>query len=162
VASPLPVKRATPRGSPPRILPPSVKFFTRIRALKLHCTRHTWASFALEAGRNVRWVADVLGPADPALTLRVYAHAMPAEEADLSFADFALSAPESGFSDDPRRPYTAPRSDNASELVEADEEGEVETDSDLADFALRSGGGPGQNRTGHPHFQTQEEALGGG
>lgn len=78
-----------------------------IRALKLHCTRHTWASFALEAGRNVRWVADVLGHADPALTLCVYAHAMPAEEADLSFSDFARSASESGLAtapDGPMRP----------------------------------------------------------
>ena len=49
-------------------------------------------------------MADVLGHADPGLTLRVYAHAMPAEEADLSFADFTRSAPESGFSDDSRRP----------------------------------------------------------
>ena len=39
-----------------------------------------------------------LGHADPALTLRVYAHAMPEEEADVSFADF----------DAPKRLYTAP------------------------------------------------------
>jgi len=36
----------------------------------------------------VRWVADQLGHADPALTLRVYAHAMREEEPDLSFAEF--------------------------------------------------------------------------
>src|SRR5262249_54034307 len=60
-----------------------------IRPLKLHSTRHTWATLALRAGKSVRWVAEVLGHSDPALTLRVYAHAMPADESDLSFADFA-------------------------------------------------------------------------
>jgi integrase len=59
-----------------------------VRPLKLHCTRHTWATLALEAGRSVRRVADVLGHADPAPTLRVCTHAIRAEEADLSFADF--------------------------------------------------------------------------
>ncbi len=39
----------------------------------------------------MRWVADQLGHADPALTLRVYAHAMREEETDLSFAEFGVS-----------------------------------------------------------------------
>lgn len=47
-----------------------------VRPLKLHCARHTWATLALQAGKSLRCVADVLGHADPALTLRVYAHAM--------------------------------------------------------------------------------------
>src|SRR5262245_29169246 len=47
--------------------------------------------------KSVRWVADQLGHADPALTLRVYAHAMREEETDLSFAEFG----------GPGRPYTA-------------------------------------------------------
>ena len=76
-----------------------------VRSLKLHCARHTWATFALHAGRNIRWVADQLGHADPALTLRVYAHAMRNEETDLSFAEFG----------DPKRPYTAPRNEAKSE-----------------------------------------------
>ena len=69
-----------------------------VRPLKLHCARHTWATFALQAGKSIRWVADQLGHADPALTLRVYAHAMLEEEIDLSFAEFG----------GPGRPYTAP------------------------------------------------------
>ncbi len=69
-----------------------------VRSLKLHCARHTWATFAVQAGRNIRWVADQLGHADPALTLRVYAHAMRNDENDLSFAEFSS----------PKRPYTAP------------------------------------------------------
>ena len=59
-----------------------------IPPLKLHATRHTWATLALQAGKNVKWVADQLGHADPALTLRVYAHALREEETDLSFLDF--------------------------------------------------------------------------
>ena len=45
--------------------------------------------------------------ADPALTLRVYAHAMLEEEVDLSFADFGS----------PGRPYTAPIDED--EIAEA-------------------------------------------
>jgi integrase len=71
-----------------------------VRPLKLHCARHTWASMALASGKSVRWVADQLGHSSPMLTLKTYAHALPEEEADLSFADFG----------DPRRPYTAPGS----------------------------------------------------
>jgi integrase len=73
-----------------------------VRPLKLHCARHSWASWALEAGKSVRWVADVLGHADPSLTLRVYAHAMREAESDLSFADLGGT----------RRPYTAPAPDD--------------------------------------------------
>ena len=53
--------------------------------------RHIGATAALGAGKSVRWVADQLGHSDPALTLRVYAHAMREEETDLSFADFGGS-----------------------------------------------------------------------
>ncbi len=59
-----------------------------IRPFKLHAARHTWASLALESGKSVRWVADQLGHADPALTLRTYAHAIRETEADLSFLAF--------------------------------------------------------------------------
>ena len=48
----------------------------------------TWATHVLGAGKSIKWVADQLGHADPALTLRVYAHAMKEEERDLSFAEF--------------------------------------------------------------------------
>jgi hypothetical protein len=59
--------------------------------LKLHCTRHTWASMALAAGKSVRWVADQLGHSSPMLTLRTYAHALQEEEGDLSFTDFGTT-----------------------------------------------------------------------
>ncbi len=48
--------------------------------------------------KSVRWVADQLGHADPALTLCVYAHAIQNEESDLSFANFG----------DSKRLYPAP------------------------------------------------------
>jgi len=68
-----------------------------LRALPLHSARHSWATWALQAGKNLRWVADQLGHSDPSLTLRTYAHAMESDETDLSFADF----------DGDRRRYTA-------------------------------------------------------
>ena len=74
-----------------------------VRPLKLHCTRHTWASLALASGKSPKWVASQLGHQDPGFTLRVYAHAMREEERDLSFADFG----------GPGRPYTAPNENGA-------------------------------------------------
>jgi len=62
-----------------------------VRPLKLHAARHTFATLAIEAGRSIRWVADQLGHADPSLTLRVYAHALPTDEHDLAFAGFEIS-----------------------------------------------------------------------
>ena len=52
---------------------------------------------ALAAGKSLRWVAGQLGHSNPELTLRQYAHMLPQEETDLSFADFGGS----------KRQYTA-------------------------------------------------------
>ena len=84
----------------------------KVRPLRLHA-RHTFASLALAAGRSIRWVAEQLGHANPELTLRVYAHALPVTEADLAFADFggAPSAPE--------RRSTAPDGTSVSAIAEA-------------------------------------------
>jgi len=77
-----------------------------VRPLRLHAARHTFATLALQAGKSVRWVADQLGHADPALTLRVYAHSLPTEGGDLAFADFGTvgETAESGS----ERLYPAP------------------------------------------------------
>ena len=55
------------------------------RPLAFHCTRHTFATLALEAGRSIKWLADVLGHSDPTVTLRTYAHALPTTADALDF-----------------------------------------------------------------------------
>lgn len=56
-----------------------------VRPLPLHSTRHSWATWALQAGKNIRWVAEQLGHSDPSTTLKHYAHAMQEDDEDLSF-----------------------------------------------------------------------------
>ena len=56
--------------------------------MSLHDARHTFATLALSSGKNPVWVSKQLGHSDPAFTLRVYAHALPTDETDLSFLDF--------------------------------------------------------------------------
>jgi integrase len=58
-----------------------------VRPLRFHATRHSWATWALRAGKSVRWVAQQLGHQDLAFTLRVYGHATREEESDLSIAE---------------------------------------------------------------------------
>ena len=102
-----------------------------VRPLKLHCTRHTWASLALASGKSVRWVADQLGHASPMLTLKTYAHSMQDEETDLSFADFGSALA-------PKRPYTAPLSsdhadsENAPDLTGRERSLDLEHETGLA------------------------------
>ncbi|MFI7603346.1 tyrosine-type recombinase/integrase [Actinoplanes sp. NPDC049681] len=49
----------------------------RTRANGLHALRHFYASALLHAGESIKAVAEWLGHANPAFTLRVYAHLMP-------------------------------------------------------------------------------------
>ena len=100
-----------------------------VRPLRLHCTRHTYATLALASGKSLRWVADQLGHADPALTLRTYSHAIPDAEEDLSFLDFG----------GPGRHYTAP----PSEAAEKEKSGSGVTDRNRSDLR----GAPGTTRT---------------
>jgi hypothetical protein len=84
--------------------------------------------------------------ADPAVTLRWYGHAIPAEEADLSFAEFGRGSTTA--IDAPGRPYAAPRSKTPQEpRLDNLDEGEGNT-SESEGFVERETGGPGQNRTG--------------
>ncbi|XMN07464.1 tyrosine-type recombinase/integrase [Streptomyces griseobrunneus] len=47
----------------------------------MHAMRHFYASVLLDAGENVKALAEYLGHSDPGLTLRVYAHLMPSSQA---------------------------------------------------------------------------------
>ena len=53
------------------------------------------------AGKSLRWASQQLGHSSPELTLRTYAHVMPDEETDVSFANF-------GLGDGSKRLYPAP------------------------------------------------------
>src|SRR5215475_4336372 len=62
-----------------------------------------------DRGHGGDLVAEQLGHANPELTLRVYAHALPSESGDLGFADFG-SPPDSSSTTTPLTRY---RSDTA-------------------------------------------------
>lgn len=65
-------------------LPPSVRF---------HDLRHTAASLALAAGVPVTTVSEMLGHASTAITLSVYAHAVPgSQQAAADAMDSILSS----------------------------------------------------------------------
>ncbi len=68
-----------------------------IQPLTLHSARHTWATRALRAGKSIRWIAEQLGHADPAITLRIYAHVLPDEGEDLGFLDFTAGCSTSNW-----------------------------------------------------------------
>lgn len=51
--------------------------FTERGKLHLHALRHSCVSHLLQAGVDIRTVAEIIGHEDPALTLRTYAHVAP-------------------------------------------------------------------------------------
>lgn len=55
--------------------------------ISFHTFRHTCASLLFQEGRNVKQVADWLGHADPAFTLRTYVHLMDSGVGDAVFFD---------------------------------------------------------------------------
>ncbi|MER5399335.1 tyrosine-type recombinase/integrase [Streptomyces sp. NPDC002599] len=50
------------------------------REYGMHALRHFYASVLLDAGENIKAISEYLGHADPALTLRVYAHLLPSSQ----------------------------------------------------------------------------------
>jgi integrase len=64
-----------------------------LERVTFHTLRHTCASLLIEAGRNVRQVADWLGHADPSFTLRTYVHLMDEGIGDAEFMDEAVGLP---------------------------------------------------------------------
>lgn len=43
----------------------------------MHALRHYYASVLLDAGENIKALAEYLGHSDPGFTLRTYTHLMP-------------------------------------------------------------------------------------
>ncbi|MEV5976144.1 tyrosine-type recombinase/integrase [Streptomyces sp. NPDC052114] len=74
--------------------------FKQSREHGMHALRHYYASVLLDAGENIKALAEYLGHADPGFTLRTYTHLMPnsqdrARQAiDSAFRMPAVSRPE--------------------------------------------------------------------
>jgi transcriptional regulator with XRE-family HTH domain len=71
-----------------RILKPTAKT-AGVPWARFHTFRHTCASLLFEEGRNVKQVAEWLGHADPAFTLRTYVHLLDDGVGDADFFDLA-------------------------------------------------------------------------
>ncbi|MFG3351552.1 tyrosine-type recombinase/integrase [Streptomyces sp. NPDC048001] len=67
----------------------------------MHALRHFYASVLLDAGESIKAVSQYLGHADPALTLRVYAHLMAASQERTRKAVDRLLLPAPRDSDGP-------------------------------------------------------------
>lgn len=66
------------------------------RATGMHALRHWYASTLLDAGESIKVVADRLGHADPAFTLRTYTHTPPNTEERTRSAIDAAMKPSTG------------------------------------------------------------------
>jgi integrase len=77
-APPLPEHREEPsaRKHPPTYLIPEM--------IRFHDLRHSVASILLSSGHSLRAVSQRLGHANPALTLKVYAHRLPGDDGKLA------------------------------------------------------------------------------
>ena len=64
----------------------------RVPWVSFHTFRHTCASLLFESGRNVKQVAEWLGHADPAYTLRRYVHLLDDGIGDPDFLDDVVTA----------------------------------------------------------------------
>jgi integrase len=58
----------------------SVSSYAESRQYGFHVQRHTFASVQLDARETIVAVSSWLGHADPSITLRIYAHLMPAAD----------------------------------------------------------------------------------
>ena len=117
-------------------------FLHGVSPLRLHSTRHTFASQALEAGKSIRFVADQLGHADPGFTLRIYAHWIRTDLVEMDFADFGEA--DSATPNVIKRHYASPATDAAEQP-----KGAI---SQLVDAAKESGD-PGAIRTRDPQLR---------
>lgn len=72
-------------GSPLRVSTVSRQFHNLakdngLEGVRFHDLRHAYATIALRNGVPVNAVAEALGHADPAMTLRVYSHVLPGQQ----------------------------------------------------------------------------------
>ncbi|MFE8971947.1 tyrosine-type recombinase/integrase [Streptomyces cyaneofuscatus] len=67
----------------------------------MHAMRHFYASVLLDAGENIKALAEYLGHSDPGLTLRVYAHLMPSSQERTRNAVAAAYPTSTSFSASP-------------------------------------------------------------
>ncbi len=56
----------------------------RIKLIRIHDLRHTFATLAIQAGVPIKVVSESLGHADIAITLRIYAHVLPSQRVELA------------------------------------------------------------------------------
>ncbi|MFF6776336.1 tyrosine-type recombinase/integrase [Streptomyces sp. NPDC012637] len=82
-------------------VPEKGKPYAAAREHGMHALRHFYASLLLDAGENIKAVSQYLGHADPALTLRVYAHLMPSSQERTRKAVDGLFLPAPRASDGP-------------------------------------------------------------
>jgi integrase len=79
-----------------------------VRRNGMHALRHFFASVLLDAGENVRSLAEYLGHKDPGFTLRTYTHFMKASEDRAKRAvDAVLGRPEEASDGPSRGPVVA-------------------------------------------------------
>jgi len=75
-----------------------------VRPLAFHCTRHTFASWALEAGKSIVWLQHALGHASPDTALRRYSHWVKQEHEDMGFLRLVESSKSTRPIPGPARP----------------------------------------------------------
>ena len=51
-----------------------------IENANFHCTRHTFATRAVEKGVDIKTLSEILGHADVSTTLNKYAHSLPEQK----------------------------------------------------------------------------------
>jgi integrase len=87
-------------GSPLRVSTVSRQFHklatdSGLEGVRFHDLRHAYATIALRNGVSVNAVAEALGHADPAMTLRVYSHVLPGQQREA--ADLIDAAIEKAY-----------------------------------------------------------------
>ncbi|TMR38836.1 hypothetical protein ETD85_03185 [Nonomuraea zeae] len=96
--SPAPPGSGCPQLHLPAATGSAVKVFhlhsTHRASRRTHDLRHTHATILIAGGKPLKMVAERLGHADPAITLRVYAHVMPGNQREAAdwFAALVESA----------------------------------------------------------------------